>query len=75
RLIKAYSNKNYLALAVVSFYCIVMFSENILEREQGVIFFSFFANLLFLKNSKYLIESTKKKQVENVFEELNVGKN
>lgn len=75
RLIKAYSNKNYLALAVVLFYCIVMFSENILEREQGVIFFSFFANLLFLKNSKYLIESTKKKQVENVFEELNVGKN
>ncbi|GAK92466.1 hypothetical protein JCM19298_2954 [Nonlabens ulvanivorans] len=75
RLIKAYSNKNYLALAVVLFYCIVMFSENILEREQGVIFFSFFANLLFLKNSKYLNETTIKKQGENLIEELNVGNN
>ena len=75
RVIKAYSHKNYLALAVVLFYCIVMFSENILEREQGVIFFSFFANLLFLKNSKYLNETTIKKQGENLIEELNVGNN
>ncbi|MEN8817179.1 MAG: O-antigen ligase family protein [Nonlabens sp.] len=44
-LIRAFSKKNYLFIALLLFYCIVMFSENILERENGVIFFSFFINL------------------------------
>ncbi|AZQ43121.1 O-antigen ligase family protein [Nonlabens ponticola] len=32
----------HLAIAVVSFYLLIMFSENILERENGVLYFAFF---------------------------------
>jgi O-antigen ligase len=44
------SNENYLLIVVLSFYSIVMLSENILERENGVIFFSFLINFFALKN-------------------------
>ncbi len=37
---------NKIALCVLLFYLIVMTSENILERENGVIFFSFFMGVL-----------------------------
>jgi O-antigen ligase len=47
-LIRAFYKKNYLFIAVRLFYCIVMFSENILERENGVLFFSFFINLFLM---------------------------
>jgi O-antigen ligase len=42
--------KNHLLIVVLSFYSIVMLSENILERENGVIFFSFLINFFALKN-------------------------
>jgi O-antigen ligase len=44
------NHKNYLLLVVLSFYSLVMLSENILERENGVIFFSFLINFFTLKN-------------------------
>jgi O-antigen ligase len=44
------NHKNHLLIAVLSFYSIVMLSENILERENGVIFFSFLINFFALKN-------------------------
>ncbi|WP_439131146.1 O-antigen ligase family protein [Polaribacter sp.] len=43
-------NKNFLLVIIISFYSIVMLSENILERENGVIFFSFLINFFSLKN-------------------------
>lgn len=43
-------NKNYLLIIIFSFYSIVMLFENILERENGVIFFSFLINFFSLKN-------------------------
>ena len=42
--------KNHLLIVVLSFYSIVMLSENILERENGVIFFSFLINFFALNN-------------------------
>ena len=43
---KAFQGYNYLFVAIFAFYLIEMFSENILERESGVIFYSFFVCLL-----------------------------
>ena len=48
--------KNHLLFLVVTFYMIVMFTENILEREDGVIFFSLFLNYFALLNYKPLAE-------------------
>jgi O-antigen ligase len=52
-LIRAFYNKNYLFIALLLFYCIVMFSENILERENGVLYFSFFLNLFLMLDYKF----------------------
>jgi O-antigen ligase len=41
---------NQLLILTLVFYGIVMFTENILEREQGVIFFSLFLNFFTLKS-------------------------
>jgi len=41
---------NQLLILTLIFYGIVMFTENILEREQGVIFFSLFLNFFTLKS-------------------------
>jgi len=49
-------NKNDLLFLVLTFYMIVMFTENILEREDGVIFFSFFLNYFALLNYRPLAE-------------------
>ncbi len=48
--------KNHLLFLVVTFYTIVMFTENILEREDGVIFFSLFLNFFALLNYKSIAE-------------------
>ncbi|MDB4204900.1 O-antigen ligase family protein [Polaribacter sp.] len=37
--------KHYFFISVLLFYSIIMFVENILERQSGVILFSFFINL------------------------------
>lgn len=44
------NHKNYLLINIICFYSIVMMSENILERENGVIFFAFFINYFALNN-------------------------
>lgn len=42
---KGLKQSNFLFLSIFLFYLIEMFSENILERENGVIFYSFFVCL------------------------------
>ncbi len=49
-LIYAIRFDNQILILLLVFYGIVMFTENILEREQGVIFFSFFFNFFTLKS-------------------------
>ena len=43
-------SNNILLILILVFYGVMMFFENILERENGVIFFAFFLNLFSLKN-------------------------
>jgi len=42
-----YRSRAFIAIAVMMFYLFVMFSENILERENGVVYFSFFTSFLY----------------------------
>lgn len=42
--------KNTLLILIMVFYGVMMVFENILERENGVIFFSFFINFFAIKN-------------------------
>lgn len=46
-LVDAHRNKGYILIAVTIFYLLVMFSENILERENGVIYFYLWTLLLY----------------------------
>ena len=46
----AIKKRNVHSLIILCFYSIVMLSENILERENGVIFFSFFLCFFSLNN-------------------------
>ncbi|WP_339882046.1 O-antigen ligase family protein [Polaribacter vadi] len=48
----AFQTNNTLLILVLVFYGIAMLFENILERENGVIFFAFFINFFSLKNSQ-----------------------
>ncbi len=50
QLIKGLNNRNHLLVALLLFYCMVMFSENILERENGVMFFALLINLFVMLN-------------------------
>jgi len=54
-LIYAIRYNNQLLILLLIFYMIVMFTENILERESGIIFFAFFLNFFGLK-SLYVYE-------------------
>ncbi len=49
-LIYAIRFNNQLLILFLVFYSIVMFTENILEREAGIIFFAFFLNFFGLKS-------------------------
>lgn len=46
----AFKKRNLHSLIILCFYSIIMLSENILERENGVIFFSFFLCFFSLNN-------------------------
>ena len=46
----AFRNNNHLFIIVNIFFLLNMFTESILERESGVIFYSFFSCFLNLKN-------------------------
>ena len=39
---QAYNKANHILIVILVFYCFVMLTENILEREDGVLYFSFF---------------------------------
>ncbi|MEM5565626.1 O-antigen ligase family protein [Psychroserpens sp. AS72] len=51
-------NKNQLLFFLLLYFGLNMLSENILEREDGVIFFSFFINLFLFNSESKLNEST-----------------
>lgn len=42
----------FITIAFILFYAIVMFSENILERQEGVVYFALLINLLYFLNKK-----------------------
>lgn len=42
-----YRSRAFIAIAVMIFYLFVMFSENILERADGVVYFSFFTSIFY----------------------------
>lgn len=65
-LVKAFSTKNYLLIAVLLFYCIVMFSENILERENGVLYFALFVNLFLMLDYEHKANRSKTSKFENL---------
>lgn len=50
QLYKSYLNKDKIYFSILLFYIIIMFTENILEREIGVVFFSFIICFLGFKN-------------------------
>jgi O-antigen ligase len=45
-----YFNKDWLFCSILIFYMILMLTENILERQNGVILFSFLINYISFKN-------------------------
>lgn len=47
-IMKSHFTKSYLVIAVLVFYILVMLSENILERENGVVYVSFITLMLFV---------------------------
>jgi len=49
---KTWDSKDYLMLAIISFYCVVFLFENVLSRQSGVILFAFIINLMVLDNIK-----------------------
>jgi Ca2+/Na+ antiporter len=60
----------FITVAIIVFYCIVMFSENILERQNGVLYFSLFINLLYFLSKKNQQEPRIKKSQEEILKEL-----
>lgn len=56
----------FLPIAVIMFYAIVMFSENILERQEGVIYFSLLINFLYFLSK----ENQQTVRVKNTQEEI-----
>lgn len=53
----SYANNNYLFIIICLFYLFNMMTESILERENGVIYFSFFICFFSLKN--YILDNEK----------------
>lgn len=48
--IQSLNKKNYLAVALLFLFAVWMLAENILERQEGVFYFSLFLNFLFVLN-------------------------
>ena len=65
-LIRAFYNRNYLFIAILLFYCIVMFSENILERENGVLYFSLFINLFLMLDYDFKQKTRREKTLDKI---------
>ena len=60
----------YITVAIIVFYCIVMFSENILERQDGVMYFSLFINLLYFLGNKNQQKPRVKRSQKEILEIL-----
>lgn len=54
----AIKNNNHILITLLTLYCFIMVSENILERENGVIFFSFFLSFFNLFSDKKIFKRT-----------------
>lgn len=54
---KCILRENYILLSLLIFFLCVMFMENILEREYGVIFYAFLINYFSIKNIDYVNEN------------------
>lgn len=46
------NHRNYLGIAILILFCVFMLAENVLERQQGVVYFALFLNLFFVGNFK-----------------------
>lgn len=56
----------FITIALILFYAIVMFSENILERQEGVIYFSLLINFLYFlnkKNQKLVVKKVSQEEI------------
>jgi O-antigen ligase len=60
----------FITVAIIVFYCIVMFSENILERQNGVLYFSLFINLLYFLSKKNQQKPRVNHSQEQILKEL-----
>ena len=58
--------KNHLAVAVVIFFAVWMLSENILERQGGVMYFALFTGMLFLINFKFTPKNSNDKSHQDI---------
>lgn len=48
----AITNKNFVSTSIIILFIVIMLTENILERQDGVMLFSFFINLFAFKSIK-----------------------
>jgi O-antigen ligase len=65
------NRKNYLGIAILILISVFMLAENILEREQGVIYFAIFINFLFFENFPKSLKSPMILSHERVMKSLN----
>jgi O-antigen ligase len=67
-IVRSLNFKNYTAVVFITFFAIVMFSENILERHDGVVSFALLLSMFLSFNQKerYLKESPSVPFIENL---------
>lgn len=68
QLISSIRRENYLSVLFLSFFIVFMLSENVLERQSGVVFFAFIMSLLFSFNQLKLLpqKSTSNFKIKNI---------
>ena len=65
------NHRNYLGIAILVLFGVFMLAENVLERQQGVVYFALFLNLLFIGNFKRPVLKPLILSHEKVLESLN----
>lgn len=66
----ALRNGIFLPVAIILFYAIIMFSENILERQEGVVYFSLLLNFLYFLSKENQHKPKIKQTQEQVIEAI-----